>query len=81
MAKKPQLRTISLEVPVGDVPPKPANSLNDNIPVDIFLDARQSDALRALFAGLKTSMRYPLHRPVMGLVWFLEEIAAQMETK
>lgn len=75
-----QFRTLTLEIPVADPPPRNTTlTLNDDITVDMRLDRRQSDALRHLFAGLKASMQYPLHRPMMGLVWMLEEIAAQLE--
>lgn len=80
MAKKSATKTLLLEIPVAPIAARSSSfNINDDIQVDIRLDQRQSNALRYLFAGLKASMKYPLHRPAMGLVWFLEEIAAQME--
>lgn len=76
------IKSLNIEVPIGELPARNTTvNINDDIHVDMRLDRRQSDALRALFAGLKSTMKYPLHRPMMGLVWFLEELAAQMEGK
>lgn len=81
MPKKQAVQTILVEVPIAPIPERSALNLNNDIGVDIRLDQRQSDALRHIFAGLKASMKYPLHRPQMGLVWFLEEVAAQIAPK
>lgn len=82
MPPKKSTRTISIEVPVVAPPPRNTTvSINDDIHVDIRLDHRQSDALRHLFLGLQETKKYALHRPMMGLVWVLEQIAAELEVK
>lgn len=80
--KAPTYITLLVEVPVSAPPARQTTvNINDDISIDIRLDQRQSAALRHLFAGLQQSMKYQLFRPAMGLVWFLEQVAAQLEEK